>query len=244
MRRTSEVIERYANSENPPPLHLLDLVRSSLIPNDPTPPLKDADTCIYIPCFPTVWQKEDDTKIQFIPCISNLRRSGITVKPNKAESFLAVKFDCGVIKMPSITMNDFMRSLLLNCLVFEQCHESSSKVVSVYATFLDCLVNTTEDVQYLREHNVIESVIDIDLADDEDVALFINKLGKGLNFDKKHFYLDKVFNDVDKYHRNCCNVHCASFRHKYLSSPWSCISVLAAAVLLVLAIAQTYYAVS
>jgi hypothetical protein len=183
----------------------------------------------------------EDTQVQFIPCISKLRRSGIRVRPGNAERLLAVKFEYGVIKMPSITMNDFMRSLLLNCLAFEQFHESNDylKYVTVYATFLDCLVNTAEDVQYLREHNVIDN----SLADDDSVAHFINSLGNGLNFDKRDFYLSELFNDVDKYYRNRLNVQRASFRHKYLNSPWSCISVLAGVMLLLLTITQTVFSI-
>jgi hypothetical protein len=280
MRRPKAVIKRYAKDlemsyADPQnrPLHLLDLVRSCLIPSNPNL-MRSRDEVIlfdklfdkFVVCleklFPSTLtnkldnileyvvqlrflfkkdEDDDDTQVQFIPCISRLRRSGIRVRPSNAERLLEVKFEYGVIKMPSITMDDFMISLLLNCLAFEQFHGSSSypKYVTVYATFLDCLVNTTEDVQYLRDCNIIDN----SLAEDDTVAQFINSLGKDLNFGKGDFYLDKVFNAVDKYYRKRFNVQRASFKHKYLNSPWSCISVLAATVLLLLTLAQTVFTI-
>ncbi|XP_059462734.1 UPF0481 protein At3g47200-like [Corylus avellana] len=245
LRRPNKVIERYANPENPP-LHLLDLVRSSLIPNDPTAS-KDEDTQIQFCPFEIRLRVidqmplQDNTQIQSIPCISNLRSSGIRVRPGKAEadSFLAVKFENGLIEMPSIIINDFMRYLLLNCVAFEQCHKSCSNHVTAYATLLDCLVNTSADVKYLREHIVIDNY----LADDREVALFINSLGKDVTFDTRDCYLSKLFNDVDKYYRNSRHVYFASFRRTYFNTPWWFIPAFAAILLLLLTIVQTFFSI-
>ncbi|XP_059439839.1 UPF0481 protein At3g47200-like [Corylus avellana] len=245
LRRPDEAIERYDNPENRP-LHLLDLVRSSLIPNDPTASLNDEDThiqyskcCRYEIIVRMIEPRLQDTHIQSIPCISNLRSSGIRVRPVKADSFLAVKFKDGLIEMPSITINDFMRYLLLNCVAFEQCYKSCTKYVTAYATLLDCLVNTSADVQYLREHIVIDNY----LADDHEVALFINGLGKDVTVDIRHCYLSKLFNDVDKYYRKNSHVYFASFRRTYFNTPWSFISASAAFVLLLLTVVQTIFSI-
>jgi hypothetical protein len=221
------------------------------------PPNNENDTHIpFIPCFPRLGQnvddtriplilprlrspgqKDNDTQIQSFPCISKLRRSGIKVSPGKTDSFLEVKFEHGLIEMPSITINDFTRYLLLNCVAFEQCHNSCSNHVTAYVTFLDCLVNTSADVEYLRERNVIDNYV----ADDDKVAHFINSLGKDVNFDIRHFYLSKLFNDVDKYYRNNRHVCWASFKRRYFNSRWWFISAFIATLLLLLTIAQTYF---
>ncbi|KAG2663633.1 hypothetical protein I3760_16G041700 [Carya illinoinensis] len=161
-------------------LHLLDLVRISLASNI------------------LQGQARFSVDAPFVHCISKLRLAGIKVSPVMALSLLQVKFKRGVIEMPSIAIDDFMRCLLLNCVAFEQCHQRSNKYFSVYATFLDCLVNTMEDVEYLRERNVIDNY----LANDSEVAQFINSAGKDLvlNVDKG-FYLGKLFEDVDKHYR-------------------------------------------
>ncbi|XP_059428103.1 UPF0481 protein At3g47200-like [Corylus avellana] len=234
MQRPKEVIERYDDNPENPPVHLLDLVRSSLIPNDPMRPQKEE---FMIPFFSRLRQKDNTTLTQFIPCIWKLRRSGISVRPRKADSFLAVNFEYGVVEIPSIIIDDFMRYLLLNCVAFEQCHNSCSKHVTVYATFLCSLVDNPADVKYLRECGVIENY-DVDR-----VADFIHSMGRDLAIDIDDFYLSRVFNDVDKHYRNDFYVKFTSFMRRSFYTQWPFLSFLAAAVLLLLTIAQAYIAI-
>jgi hypothetical protein len=72
-----------------------------------------------------------------------------------------------------------MCSFLVNCVAFEQCHKISSNYFSIYVLFLDCLVNTAGDFEYLCDHKVIENYSETD----NEAAQFINNLGKGLIFD-------------------------------------------------------------
>ncbi|KAL6133563.1 hypothetical protein ACLB2K_065798 [Fragaria x ananassa] len=123
-----------------------------------------------------------------------LRRAGIKLNnpPKAFESFLVIKCKRGVIEMPQITIDDFMSSFLLNCVAYEQCHKSCSKHITTYATFLDYIVNTYKDVEYLADRNIIENCF----GNDEEVANFINNLGKDVVFDPEKCYLSKLFNDV------------------------------------------------
>ncbi|XP_035541738.1 UPF0481 protein At3g47200-like [Juglans regia] len=195
-------------------LHLLDLVRSSLMP-----------------FYYKRQRPEFPTETTFIHCVSKLRLAGIKVSPVKAHSFLEVKFKRAVIEMPNIAINDLMRCLLLNCVAFEQCHKRSKKYFTVYAIFLDCLVNTSEDIEYLRERNVIDNY----LGDDSEAADFINRAGKDLvlNADKG-FYLGKLFKDVDKHYQKRWMWKWASFERVYFDKPWLLLSA-AGGILLVLA---------
>jgi hypothetical protein len=206
---------------------LLDLVRSSFIPQpqggeeSPWPP-QDVNTPTHI-----------------IHCVSKLRRYGIKLNPGKEESFLVVKFRLGVIEMPSITIDDFMSSLLLNCVAFEQCHNSFSKHFTTYTTFLDCLVNTARDVEYLCDRNIIENYF----GNDAEVARLINNMGKDVAFDINLCYLSQLFTDVHQYYRNRWHVQWASFKYTYFDTPWSFISAMAALLLLVLAFLQTFFTI-
>jgi hypothetical protein len=110
---------------------------------------------------------------------------GIKLKQRKAESFLDVKFRKGAIQMPKIIIDYTMKTFLLNCVAFEQLHDSLSKHFTVYATFLDCLVDTASDVGHLCESNIVDSYF----GNYDDVAQFINKMGKDLVFDDDQFYL-------------------------------------------------------
>ncbi|KAB2631597.1 hypothetical protein D8674_009116 [Pyrus ussuriensis x Pyrus communis] len=219
MQRPDHVIQKHHNLTG---MHLLDLLRSSVIPPGHEEP-RSSNT------IPT----------HTIHCVSKLRRAGIKLNPGEDESFLVIKFKRGVIEMPPITIDDFMSSFLLNCVAYEQCHKSSSKHITTYATLLDCLVNTYKDVEYLCDRNIIENCF----GNDGEVARFINNLGKDVAFDMDRCYLAKLFNDVHHYYGNSWHVQWASFKYTYFDTPWSFISAFAALILLILTLMQTFYTV-
>lgn len=202
--------------------HLLDLVRSSFVVVEETE------------------KNRITTPTHVIHCVSKLRRAGIKLIPGKLnESFLHVTFRHGVIEMPMITMDDFMTSFLLNCVAFEQCYSGCfTKQFTTYVTLLDCLINTYRDVEYLCDRNIIEN----HFGTEGEVASFINNAGKDVAVDLDLCYLSRLFNEVHEYYRNSWHVQWASFKYTYFDTPWSFISALAALVLLILTIGQTYFA--
>ncbi|KAI3447492.1 hypothetical protein Pfo_004157 [Paulownia fortunei] len=202
--------------------HLLDLLRSTFIPDGYEEP-----------------KQSKYTNTRVIQCISKLRRAGIRLHPGNEESFLVIKFRHGVLEMPTIAIDDFMSSFLLNCVAYEQCHRACSKHMTTYATLLDCLINTAKDAEYLSDKNIIENY----LGTDAEIARFINNLGKDVSLDIDMCYLSELFNEVNHYYRNHWHVHWASFKYTYFSTPWSFISALAAFILLVLTVAQTYFTI-
>ncbi|XP_052173744.1 UPF0481 protein At3g47200-like [Diospyros lotus] len=220
LQRPEHVIGKYTGLQ---PKHLLDLLRSTFLPQEENKP-----------------KASNGVPSHVIQSISNLRRAGIQLRPGRKEdSFLVVKFKRGVIEMPKIAIDDFMSCFMINCIAFEQCHKNCSTHFTTYATLLDCLMNTSKDVGYLCERSIIENYFGTDL----EVANLINNLGKDVSFDIDQSYLANLFNDVNQYYKNNWHVYWAGFVYTYFSSPWSFISVLAAIVLLVLAVIQTYYTV-
>ncbi|XP_059667484.1 UPF0481 protein At3g47200-like [Cornus florida] len=233
-QRPDEVLRKYGNHEG---RHLLNFLRTSFIPKDDQQ-----------------WQPRvirrfsthgSAASTNLIHCISKLRRAGIKlehVKPESAKSFLVVKFKKhGVIEMPTITIDDFMSSFMLNCVAYEQCHKdcSGSMHFTTYATLLDCLINTSKDVESLCDRHIIENYF----GTDADIANFINNLGKDVSFDVELCYLAGLFNDVNGYYKNSWHVQWASFKYTYFDTPWSFISALAALVLLILTLLQTFYTI-
>ncbi|TKY62025.1 UPF0481 protein [Spatholobus suberectus] len=203
--------------------HLLDLVRSSFIPNE----------------LETEPRKRVVAPTHVILCVSKLRRAGVKISRGKdSDSFLHVTFRHGVIEMPTLTVDDFMSSFLLNCVAFEQCYGGFWKQFTAYVTLLDCLINTYRDVEYLCDRNVIEN----HFGTEGEMASFINNAGRDVAVDLDLCYLSQLFNDVHKYYRSSWHVQLASFKYTYFDTPWSFISALAALVLLVLTVAQTYFA--
>ncbi|KAG6639920.1 hypothetical protein I3843_10G127400 [Carya illinoinensis] len=221
MRRSDEELKKMSGLLNSS-LHLLDLVRGSFITPDLDQPPKEKKT------------------VPVIYCITKLLKTGIKIKQREeADSFLAVKFENGVIKMPKITVDYFMHSFVVNCRAFEQLHKQSSKHITVYAYFLDCLVNTAKDAEYLYERNIIDSYV----GKNSEVVQFINKLGKDMDVETDQFYLYNFFEKVKQRYDNKWKVQWTGFKHRYFNTPWSFISLLAAGVLLVLTFLQTYYTI-
>ncbi|KAL3715887.1 hypothetical protein ACJRO7_007616 [Eucalyptus globulus] len=201
--------------------HLLDLVRSSFIPRD-RHELEEPRRRVSVPTH----------LIQSVPELIHagfkLRRIG-----EEGESFLVVRFRDGVLEMPTIMIDDFTSPFLLNCVAYEQCHDSSSNHITAYATLLDCLVNTDRDVEYLCYQRIMENYF----GTNGEVARFINNLGKDVAFDIDRCYLSGVFNSVHEYYSNSWRVKWAFFKS------WPFLSTLAASSLLLLTVAQTFFTV-
>lgn len=225
MHRTDEDLARFKELRAK---HLLDLLRSSFIP----------ESQLHTP--PETNPGKEKMPSHIIHSISKLRRAGIKLRELKdAESFLVVRFRHGAIEMPAITVDDFMSSFLENCVAYEQCHVACSMHFTTYATLLDCLTNTYKDVEYLCDQNIIENYF----GTDTELARFVNSLGRDVAFDITQCYLKDLFEEVNEYYKSSWHVEWATFKFTYFNSPWSFVSALAALVLLVLSVIQTVYTV-
>ncbi|KAF8397874.1 hypothetical protein HHK36_016799 [Tetracentron sinense] len=219
VQRPDEVIEMYHDLEGK---HLLDLFRSSFFPLSQECPITKANP-----------------SLQVIQCARKLRQAGIKFKMRETNSFLDIKFRNGVLEIPSLTIDDFTSSFLLNFVAFEQCYKHCSKHITTYATFMGCLINNPSDVGFLGDHKIIEN----HFGTDEEVAHFFNNVGKDVAFDIERCYLSKLFEDVNEYYSNNCHVQWAGFKHTYFDTPWSFISALAAIILLLLTCVQAFFAI-
>ncbi|KAK9170468.1 hypothetical protein Syun_002608 [Stephania yunnanensis] len=230
VQRNDEVIEQHHSLKAK---HLLDLLSHSfIVPRQIPQMVSKSSSNVNKDLLPV--------QANSIPCLSKLRRSGIKFIAKKtAESFLDIRFIRGVLEIPTVTIDDFMCSFLLNCVAYEQCHKHCSKHMTTYATFMDFLIDTPRDVGFLCDSNIIENYFGTDV----EVASFFNNMGKEVVFDIELCYIDlpKLFGDVNEYYRSSRRVAWASFKYTYFSTPWSFISALAAAFLLVLTVLQTYF---
>ncbi|CAH9123615.1 unnamed protein product [Cuscuta epithymum] len=243
-------------------LHLLDLARKSYFPKTYDEPrrhthcnlwllqraktkLKRAVERSLLWCFPRVdlgFTPPDVRRVWAMESISKMRRVGITLKLNKDAwrlSFLAVKFERGVIWMPDLELDELTCAFLLNCLAFEQCRGGKDKVVSAYAMFLSCIIRTDKDVDILWEANVLGH----SLATQGEVVAFVARLG---TCDILESYLKHVFRNVGKHYDNHWHIW-TNFKYEnfrsYFSSPWKVTSLCAALFLILLTIIQTLIAI-
>eukprot|EP00268_Persea_americana_P037845 TRINITY_DN3752_c0_g2_i1.p1 TRINITY_DN3752_c0_g2~~TRINITY_DN3752_c0_g2_i1.p1 ORF type:complete len:544 (-),score=81.34 TRINITY_DN3752_c0_g2_i1:323-1954(-) len=174
-----------------------------------------------------------------IPGATELHGAGVKFKTRKeAESFLEVKFTDGVMLIPHLLIDCNTNSLFRNFIAFEQCYPKSKTHFTSYAFFMDCIVNTARDVALLGQQKIIEHW----LGNDGDVALLFNRLCCGVAIDTQNSYLSDLFNEVTEYCKTSWHTWRACLMRDYFSNPWAIVSVVAAVVLLLIGIVQTFLA--
>ncbi|XVF69110.1 hypothetical protein PTKIN_Ptkin11bG0054400 [Pterospermum kingtungense] len=218
IKRPGKVLKKYRDLQGK---HLLDLFRLSFIPSS------------------SQGESSLSTDVNLIPPARKLHLAGIKFRSRETDSFLDIKFANGVLEIPAFTIDDFSSSFLLNCVAFEQCYYHCSKHFTAYVTFLECLISTPNDAEFIFNQKLLENYC----GTDEEVAHFFNNVGKDVVFDIDKSYLWKTFSDVNDYYNNNWHVHWAGFKHTYFDTPWSFTSALAALILLILTMIQAFFAI-
>ncbi|ESR34127.1 hypothetical protein CICLE_v10006434mg [Citrus x clementina] len=177
----------------------------------------------------------------FIVCATNLKEAGIKFEKIEGESLLSIDFDkdAGILKIPTLTIDDDTESFFRNISVYEQFFPIDAHAPFInYLKFMDCLINTAKDVELLCENKILHNC----LGDDEVVANMFNRLGDSVALPLYNFYGD-IFHNVNKYCDRHWNIWIANLRHNYFNTPWTIISVFAALFLLILTLTQTLFSV-
>ncbi|XP_058082941.1 UPF0481 protein At3g47200-like [Magnolia sinica] len=212
--------------------NLLTLLRSNgLLPNSNKAhlPITNNQSTLSPPPVP----------IKMIPCATELQLTGVKFKKKeKWSSILDVKFRNGVMEIPPLSVNAFTDSLFRNLVAFEQCYPNARIRFTTYVSFMDCIVNTSKDVALLHRDGIIDHL----LGSDEEVAQLFNRLGNG-TFDFENNYLSDLYKDVEQHCKTKWNMRWASLRRDYFTNPWASVSSVAAAILLVVTLTQTFFAV-
>ncbi|KAH7854520.1 hypothetical protein Vadar_014738 [Vaccinium darrowii] len=106
-----------------------------------------------------------------------------------------------------------------------------------YMNFMKSLINTIEDVKELRARNILFSAY----TSDEEVVKMFNSIS---TFGVEDFRIyDKVKKRIQGHYNNTARTWFAELIHKYFSSPWTFIAFVAANVLIIMSILQTYFTV-
>ncbi|KAJ6733162.1 PROTEIN putative (DUF247)-RELATED [Salix koriyanagi] len=225
-------------------LHCLDVFRKSLLRPGPKPrSVQGGLHCLHVfrKSLLRLWPKRRSVQGDhlYIPCVTELREAGIKFRKRKTDRFWDVKFKKGILRVPSLLIDDGTKSLFLNLIALEQCHFGCGNQITSFVVFMDCLINSPEDVAYLHYRCIIEHC----LGSDADVADLFNQLGQQVVFNINDSYLSQLFKDVNRYYNNKWHTWRASLKHKYFSNPWAIISLFAAVVLLLLTFTQTFFGV-
>ncbi|XP_049391719.1 putative UPF0481 protein At3g02645 [Solanum stenotomum] len=103
-------------------------------------------------------------------------------------SLFDIKFENGLMKIPCFPIADETETLLRNLIAYEQqSFDVQPKYFSDYATFMDHLIDSDKDVNFLRQKGLIVNWI----GDDTKVANFFNKIGNGVTPSSDFYYKEE-----------------------------------------------------
>lgn len=172
--------------------------------------------------------------------VSGLQEVGIRFQKAEGTSgFMDITFVNGVLRIPPLNIFDETESQFRNLIAYEQyLPDCEARYVSDYTFFMNCLINTPEDVRLLRNYGIIGNW----LGDDKEICEMFNRLGKNILTSTKFSY-SHIFNAVNWEFQRRSNSWITNLRRNYFGSPWSVISLLAAFALLILTLLQTLYTI-
>ncbi|KAL3829299.1 hypothetical protein ACJIZ3_018101 [Penstemon smallii] len=178
---------------------------------------------------------------RFINSATGLREANVKFKRNEEVTTLfKVEFKNGTMLLAPMTIEDRTESFLRNLIAYEQYfQDTQSSFVTDYVKFLDCLIDSSRDVEILSRFGIIENW----LGDDEVVANMFNKLTDSVTGPGKRFIYGEIFENVNFHCRRKRNRWMAKLRRNYLNSPWAIISIFVAVVIVLLTITQTVFSI-
>jgi len=226
-----------------PCAHLLDVFRSTFLKSVREKVDKKGEARVKIQPNPDGSVSALVRERQLIHFASELQEAGMQFKKRKGQDLLDIDFDRGTLWIPPLSIDDSTVPLFLNFVAFEQCHDHARPFFTSYFMFWDSLVNSPGDIQILHKHGTINHV----LGSNADVANLLNKLCREIVYDLDQCYLYNEIKEVNDYCKpydeSKYRVWWRNLIRERFSSPWTCLSLFAAIILLLLTLLQTLYTV-
>ncbi|KAI9160478.1 hypothetical protein LWI28_008467 [Acer negundo] len=235
------------------PLHLLDLLRTTLIQPD-----DEKDETILMrnrlgkklkrflgdKVFDWLTFKKKRVWHSSFRTIDELKAAGIRLKPSETSSMKGISFSSwGTLKIPPIIVDNSTEAKLLHMAAYEMCPDFQNGFeVSTYIFVMDSLINRAQEVKALRERGILINA----LGSDEEVADLFNRISKDL-VPNQMLYSD-LLEMIQNYYNNkklkiWIAKSIAEFIARYFHSPWGVIAFIAAILALALTIVQTVYTI-
>ncbi|KAM1323445.1 hypothetical protein ACFX2I_044761 [Malus domestica] len=197
-------------------LHILGLIRTSVIG--------------------TFKHESTGNKMPKVPNVTTLSEAGIKFKEGPRGDMLKMKFEKGEFTMPQLVIDERTGPLLRNLIAFEQCYPNCLHTITSYAVLMDNLINSSKDIDLLCERKIL-----VNWLSSEDAAQFFNELYNETTVMGSCY--GKLCEDVNKHYNTNWNKWMEKLRREHFNSPWAIISLVAAFILLVLTVLQTYYTI-
>lgn len=201
-------------------LHLLDLLR-----------------LCNRPC-----KSRPDWKLQTlnIPSATELSEAGVKfMVASSCRNLFNVQFNNGVLKIPRLTIGERTESLVRNLLAYEQCQFKGDLYMNDYIFFIDRLLNSPKDAEFLIRRGIVEN----HLNNSAQVSSLISNMVKEAVLLPNSFYFSGLCERLIVYSQEPWHKWEAILKKNYFKNPWTIASTIAAVVLLLLTFIQTIFAV-
>ncbi|KAF3947910.1 hypothetical protein CMV_026026 [Castanea mollissima] len=168
---------------------------------------------------------------------TQLHEAGVKFQMNSSKCLLDITFDFknGVLEMPCLELYDDTEALIRNVMAFEQYCFGEKIYIRDYCLLLDCLVNTTRDIDLLCDKGIIRNY----LGDNKAATSLVNKLNIHVSLSGINPNHNRIFKELNAFYEKRWHKWKATLRHQYFSTPWRIASTIAAIILLVFTFIQT-----
>eukprot|EP00268_Persea_americana_P012435 TRINITY_DN15249_c1_g1_i1.p1 TRINITY_DN15249_c1_g1~~TRINITY_DN15249_c1_g1_i1.p1 ORF type:complete len:461 (+),score=35.63 TRINITY_DN15249_c1_g1_i1:148-1530(+) len=176
-----------------------------------------------------------------IPSATEIEYIGPQLRSKEgASSILDVEFiRMGVLEIPLLCINHSTNSIFRNLIAWEQCYPASGNYFTSYAIFMDCLIDTPEDVVVLKRRKIIEHW----LGNNEQVALLFNKMCMGITTNFEGSFLSDLSDQVKQFQNSRRNLWRGRLIRDYFRDPWAIINLQFTVTIIIFTLVQTTLAV-
>ncbi|KAH7661349.1 hypothetical protein IHE45_15G056700 [Dioscorea alata] len=210
--------------------HLLHLFHSTFVPSNDYLKKNKINLMEHTMNFEIIW----------IPSAMELQHSGVKfVEKGSAISFLDISFTNGTIEIPKVSLHGATSTLFKNLIAFEQCDylQMGDNYVTAYALFMDYMINASKDVELFE----LKGIFHNQRGTPDQAATLINELCLQIQ-DRGDGYLQRLMQEVKIYYESNWHKWRAGLIRDYFSNPWKTLSLVAAVILLLLTIEQSFFA--
>ncbi|KAH7661347.1 Armadillo-like helical-containing protein [Dioscorea alata] len=181
-----------------------------------------------------------DFEIEWVPSVTELQLAGVEFVDKKGSdvSFLDISFKDGTIEIPKVNLHGTTISLFRNLIAYEQCnYRFIEGYVTAYASFMDYMINTPKDVELFE----LKGIFINQLGTPDHAATFINQLCHH-NQDRGNNYLQGSMREIKNYYNSKWHKWRAGLKRDHFKNPWTIASLVAAVILLLLTVEQSFFA--
>lgn len=221
---------------NKPKAHLLDVFRSTFLKSVSEKVLKKGKSEVESRLNPN-----GSMRGLVRHFASELQEAGMQFKKRKGHDLLDIEFDHNTLRVPQLSIDDNTISLLLNFVAYEMSVQHPEPFFTNYLMFWDSLINSPRDIQIFRKHGIINHLG----SENEAAELFVKCRELIYDLDMGYLYneIKEVNEYCEQYYESKYSVWWRSLIRERFSSPWTCLSLFAAIILLLLTLLQTFYTV-